>query len=695
MNNIKSFVAIVLIVYFYIFDINTFSQDNYRCNFNEISATSSSLIGGNHKPERTDGYTGTNENSYFPVLVVFVQFATGEPYSNSLDWPAGGSPTFLNNIIASTRNNSYPNGEWWNAYSEATARLSDYWMEVSRGHFHVIGNAYSITLPYSASAYQTFWGSDAIRKINDDIYHELEQVIPQFDWPFYDMWSKSGSTFVNTPDGYIDMIYIVHRSWANVGGMPAGGIACLDTSFSSGVNYIIPNTGLRIRGYVNDVDEYGSGLRMTPGSYGGVTSQPPMGIKSTVSFSGHEHGHYLWGSGHARYGKMMGTGNEFGFEEYLSPWELIKLGYMAPRVVDYERDFSYNIGDFSSRNAYTEGEVLQVPVSGNNEFFLIANRQKVSNYDKIMWGDTCHDDPYFALSNDDYGKGIYIYHTNSEYNWPPYNMDQECADGLWNWTYIRNEAPDWEPTNFWLPYFEKSTHVYDINDEGAYGLTARDGKSLFANGHLKWFSVGQKQDQQYHTGTDRVFTNISEAWTSREWKGDRWDAWRVGYNQIFSPYSSPSTVSWNNSQTGIFVYLESMSGNTANLKIYKVGQGGWDLTAILAATPPSKPMLYRPVELFNCNGTYGFPRITWDNNLEPDMESTGLNGRFKRYKIYRAVSSYPDIAPSNYTYVGTYDDYTLGDTANFIDNDPYGGVTIYCGSEGGTEDSDYWMDKRT
>lgn len=82
--------------------------------------------------------------------------------------------------------------------------------------------------------------------------------------------------------------------------------------------------------------------------------------------------------------------------------------------------------------------------------------------------------------------------------------------------------------------------------------------------------------------------------------GDRWDAWRVGYNQVFSPYSSPSTLNWNNQLTGIFIYLESQNGNIANFKIYKSGEGGMTEEDILAITPPSKPILYRDVENYNC-----------------------------------------------------------------------------------------------
>lgn len=510
MKNLILTMAIVTIV----FSIKTYPQQQwgYTCSFIQ-SGNQTSFIGGNHKPERTDLYSGTNNTSVFPVLIVFVQYALGEPYPYDANWPAGSPPIDIDNYIASERNNNYGN-DWWNAYSETNDRLSDFWMEASRGHFHVIGYAYSITLPLSASDYSNIYGNNATRKINDDIYHELEQIIPTYFWDFYDKWTKTENGFEYVPDGFIDMIYIVHRSWANVGGMPLGGIACLEPSYSQGINYLIPNTNLIIHGLSNAVSPLGSGLRMTPGS-GGGSPNPPMDIKGVVSFSAHEHGHYLWGGNHAMYGKMSGYQADFGVDECLSPWESIKLGYMTPEVVNYFETQSYTIWDFSSRDNNAQGQVLQLPISGSDEFFLIANRQKVSSYDRIMWGDTCRRNPYFNLGTQDYyGKGIYIYHTTSGYNWAP-AMDQECADGLWNWEYLGDQHPDWSDGQ-WVPYFKRTTPVFDKNDISNYEyhyntyINNKDGKSCnrywledgYNKTYMCWFNVGKKHQQLHTPGTE-------------------------------------------------------------------------------------------------------------------------------------------------------------------------------------------------
>src|SRR5438045_1438237 len=130
---------------------------------------------------------------------------------------------------------------------------------------------------------------------------------------------------------------------------------------------------------------------------------------------------------------MMGYGDEFGLDECLSPYESIRMGYMTTQLIDFWSN-TWSIGDYSSRDSSKTGQVLEVPINGSNEFFLICNREKVSTYDKIMWRDTAHDDPYRNI-NPEYGKGVYIYHANPGTSGYPFfiPIDQECADGLWTW----------------------------------------------------------------------------------------------------------------------------------------------------------------------------------------------------------------------------------------------------------------------
>ena len=631
---------------------NTFSQNNviknpfiYNCTVLPApSPKADPYYSGFIKPSVTD--LNTPPDAYFPVLIVFVQFAN-DPGLECSWWPKGSAPVFLNQMIASDK--KYPvNGNWWDTYSEESELLSDYWMEQSRGRYHVIGKAVSVVLDYN---YYHYEGNEGYKKINDDIYAKLKTM--GIDWRQYDKW---GTTFnVNqlsiqyTSDGYVDMIYKIMRSRPPRCDLPAGGSAALGESETQGMNYLIdPLNNIYING---DYYFLGSGVTLTPG-FGGDENDTasyiiyaPLTKSASASFSEHEHGHYIFAAGHVNYGKMSGSGNQYGLDECLSPWESIYLGYMAPKIVNY--DITDNqIGDYSSRNSSTTGEVLQVPVLSGNEFFLIANRTKKSLYDKIMWGDTAHDDPYRNI-NPNYGKGVYIYHVSGGYIYPAF-IDQECADGLYSWSFRGYEHPDWsEDQN--VEYYARDSVSYN-NDMSLGSILCADGKSIFT-----WFSIGEKNSCIYCDGTDKIFTNKSEVWTSREFKGDRWDAWRTGYNEVFSPYSSPSTKDWLNNNTGIFIWLyqTDTSASTADFKIYRAGYGGMTEDDILAVTPPSKPMGVLS-ELTGCENNFQYPMIKWLHNMEPDMINQTVSAYDKKfYNIYKAESKDLGIAPSNYKYYAT------------------------------------------
>ncbi len=396
----KTFKLITLLLIFAVSATKVFTQSHnpygFQCSEVTGPPLTQPLIGGQFKPESIDKYTSVS-TAVFPVLVVFVQFKNDQ----GLDapwWHSGEAPDFLGTTIATRKNTNY-GSSWWDAYSQENATLSDFWMEVSRGDFHVTGQAVSVVLTHEYTYYQSSNGGHGIGQINDDIYAALQQN-PNIDWPFYDKWKYDG-TFIYQPDNYVDMMYIVYRSFNPDVGMPAGGIACLFPSYSQGENYLIYNQGgqqIYIKGLNIALSSEGSGLIMSPG-YGGDFGQPnfvryqPMTKLGTISFSEHEHGHYLFGSGHMKYGKMMGAGADYGLDEFLSPYESLLMGYMTSKPAHFDEPL-HTLDDYSSRNSSAEGEVLEVPINGSNEFFLIANRMKVSYYDKIMWGDTAHDNPY-------------------------------------------------------------------------------------------------------------------------------------------------------------------------------------------------------------------------------------------------------------------------------------------------------------
>ncbi len=599
------------------------------------------------KPAFTD-IDPAHPEAYFRVMIIFVQFAN-ETGAEISWWPPGYPPVYMNEMIAVSRRDPI-GGNWWDNYSGINETLSDYWFEQSRGRFHVIGVAYSVVLDHDKSYYES---NGKFSRVNEDVYEKLKRTY-SIDWREFDKWkidapNSQSAIFKFEPDGYVDMIYKIHRSHAPRVNMPAGGVAALGGTESQGIDYLVDTANnIFINGAFFD---HGSGITMSPG-FGGSefdsTYLPyaPLTKEGVLSFSGHEHGHYLFGWNHTAYGKMSGAGAPYGVDECLSPWESVYLGYMLPRKVDYSVT-NYSIGDFSSRHSNDTGEVLEVPVSLTDpeEVFLIASRRKVSSYDRIMWGDTAHGYPYRVI-NPEYGKGVYIYHAPYGHSVYPRNLDQECADGVYSWSFQGYVHPDWSNEQN-VEYYKRISVSYD-NDQSAGSLTCADGKSVFT-----WFGIGKLHDCIGCDGTDRIFTNKIDIWTSREFQGDRWDAWNVGYNEMFSPYSSPSTKMWANEYSGIFIWYHNFDSvlNKAEFKIFRAGYGGMSEDSILANTPPSKPMGIT-AGFTECVDGYKYPKIYWLHNMEPDMTNSSISNTDKKsYYIYMAVSDNHNEPPVQYSLV--------------------------------------------
>lgn len=628
------------------------------------SGSSYSALGGNYKPERTDmsgGQPLTDTTVVFPVLIVFVQFKD-DPFNDVWWWERGEAPLYMDSLISPVRRNN--SSQWWDAYNQNEKEaISDYWHEISRGHLHIAGQVFNIILDSNQSYYNSNGG---YQRINQEIWEKLK-ALQTINWQDYDRWRRDGSgVFHYETDGYIDMIYKIHRTNTQNSNFPelAFGYAYLGGSAGDTLGLGHPvGSGIYINGGFGAA---GSGLTLA-GKFGVPTKT------SVIGGVGHEVGHYLFSGGGINYAKM--THYRPG-DFFYSPWESIKMGYIGPRVVNFVTQTDFDLDDYSSRHNDSIAEVLQVPISGTDEFFLLANRRKVSDYDRVMdGGDTSHDNAMRQI-NPEYGKGLYIYHITGGYTYSNNkDMDQECADGLFNWTQDGYAAPDWNPTSATLPYVKWVSVSYN-NDNGkladAYNTTAynKDGKDIggrtTTNGlEHKWFSEGEKQASQGGDGIDRLFTNTKEPWTSREAFGDRWDAWDVGYNEVFSPYSSPNTHKWNNDTSQIFIWFYDLHHeNVGSIKIYRVGHGsGYTEDDILEITPPSRPMGIKEEECVFVNGQFR-PKISWNHNMEPDMERVNQSEQyFKRYKVYRSVSTDMNTVPPDafrypeqvYTYVTTVD----------------------------------------
>jgi len=644
---------------------NIYSQSYFDCGTlpDENSNNSiSSPFEGLYKPNRTDTLNGVAlpEDAFFPVIVVFGQFKN-EASDPRHTWDTNSAPIYLDSLISRTKKSS---GNWWNFYDPGTEILSSHWIEISRGKLHVVSpqGAFSVVLSQEASYYAAF-GLDADTVINAEIWQSLNSQ-GLTDWLEYDRWKKVGSQFefcaLGEGDSLVDMIYKVHKSRNNGGLVDVGGFAQL-SSQNPGIKFLADT--------LNQIKiDYGSGHT---GS--GLTVSFRGLLAQYLGTIGHEHGHYMINIGHSTYSRVS---YGFGYDHFYSPADMILSNYMAPRNATINS--TNTLGDYSSRNSGS-GEILKIPVQGN-EFFLLVSRNKVSKWDRVMIGDVASIDDY--RDNSDYGKGLYIYHVPNGLDFTGGNIsqqDMECADGLFQFEYAGQSAQQVvfdcfiSGSNHWY-YYNKKKVIYEndssnLFDEPPANYTFRsigDGISFrnyigVINGRhayrLKWWGEGKQPTNPCNIGTDRISTNIEEPYTRFDVGGDRWDPWKPGYNEVFSPYSSPNTNTWtttpSNQNSGIFFwfYTSSISSGPSGLdyiKIYKAGTGGFSEDSILHLTPPSRPMglIVMPCDSQPYINSYYRIKLKWNHNMEPDMlPAFGTSN--KKYKVYRNYTSNMETVPQD------------------------------------------------
>ena len=639
-----------------------FTQQNfyYQCGMNGSSMVTRSYAqsGPLFKPIKT--LPVTDINACFRILLVFAEFKNDinfEPASQY--WPPAQPPRYIDSLVSPVK--------LFRGYPDHI--ISDYFNQTLRDSFDVTGDTYYLTLPHTYEYYKnTFGNNDSGRnEANRDVLRMLDTSL-NVDWNRYDLWQWNGTGFVQTPDNYIDMVYIQYRRGKpDFFNLSSGGHADLKVDY----NTLWQNKFLR------QGTQY-----LSSGMYGINGAQESKIV--VLDFFVHEYCHYILGPDHRPYSRVAGGDGSLydaGFERSFSPQDRILLGIAYADTADWT-DKVYRLRDFA-----TTGHILIIPTILTNDYFIVSNRRRISKYDRSMGGDTVRGE--FFGNAGEYDKGIYIYHV-FDGNDRSSLVDLECADGLWDWTVDTPalSTPDWSNEQL-LPLFKKAAVGRNDDEPGVeyvnrLRLLSRDGMSVVSQNwdgygyQKKWFSTGKRHDYLGDPGMERTYTNKTDYWCSRECLGDRYDAWTPGYNNIFSPYSSPNTKSrWENiggDQTGIFVYYTAQDEDIAEIKVLRTGYGGFNENQILGLTPPSKPLLFR-IKVVNCNGEFGYPMLTWDNNLEPDMLRAG---NYKRYKIYRAESNGEDTVPDNYRFIGVYDDRTPGDTANFIDNNPSNGIRIYC-----------------
>ncbi|MBS1912214.1 MAG: hypothetical protein JST22_09525 [Bacteroidetes bacterium] len=543
------------------------------------------------------------------VMMVFVDFPD-DPMTaeDSTLWPVGAGPTFMQDIVDASPN--IPSGKKFN--------ITTYFRDASFGQFVVIGHPFYVQAPKPLWRYQQNLKNDGSKEadsqaanvpyyVNRDVLQILDSRLDSNDWKEYDTWSfRKGGNYIHqqVPDGVIDMIIMCYRNYPR-----------------------LPNNGFIGEGF-NDLGGVNSAMTMSVGKGAEHIKFGPRGNGGSgitcfdsrksrrIDIYIHEMGHFLLGS-YERYNgvneglwSLEGESHYVNVSLFMNAQERYQLGWMDYVDVSHVADgTTAQIPDFGT----TGVAYRYAPVLPDFEDFILENHQGLpshyimdsqggsSSYDVVDWTGA---------------PGLYIIETRR------YNPRVVCADGRWNWNQdsLRVSDPSYAP--FMQPVFRRGS-IDRIN-----GTTDRQPVNNYHRGPLPgegWYSDAIYSWFDEETGALRL--NSREFTSDRpRHKGDGHDRWSADENNIFSPWSNPTTHMSEDPRNATTFGLEVLpsSGTDVSVRFYTVHPEN---------APPSRPQdPHTTLTLPDVSGNL-HPRLTWELNIEPDMQPGGT------YEIWRCDSA--------------------------------------------------------
>ena len=594
---------------------------------------------------QTDAFTGFTphktplQGQYLRIMIIYVRFPDdnlqGDQMNGASVWwnPSWERPlnpyTSDNKLIDSAEGDH--NIPFMDRYRNYT--LSDYFCEMSMGEFDVIGDEFYVTLPLTSVEYKERGYNCS--EINSEAIKLVDSLF-NIDFKRYNNWTLNVNTWEWTPgggDNIADMIVMDYRRapgypeelWFIEAGIPASGISDLGNISA----FTLDGTTIY--------------------SSSGVTCLSLMQNYSKLTqIIQHEMCHRYFFN-HYEIGLMTGAEHSsFSF----SPFERRTLEYITLDSVNFP--FPETFRDYTLRDYISTGDLLMVNLPSPDEKFIFTNSQKVSVYDGISRGSkTCYElnraqqDPYCPV-----GKGLYIYHEMQPSECSGYKeVMLKQADGSHNW-YVERWVPYYVPGyTFEIPLFETSSG------------NIISGRSEFHQ--VIDTSLGSQQEVNDDPCSDKP----GDFFVTIDWLGDGKDAFNPGYNEIFSPFSNPSSNLCSDMKTGLTMQVlgkDSING-AITIRIYS------DHMTAAAELPPSKPMNLKVSKSITDSITGRFnPKLKWDPNIEPDIAGGS-------YKIYRGImlTCSADTEPA-FELLTT----VSADTNEFTDLSvtlfPYGGGPVVC-----------------
>ncbi len=557
----KNIYVIFLLMFCFEFTTIYSQNDELLCTISGVENTWSGQIGGYILPSE-----GT-----INVLFVFAQFPDDNHDISNPTWVKGQAPANMQSWVDQTWSSNPTQGS-----------MTHYFNEMSFNKLKFIGKTVSVITPNTRAWYLT--NNKNRGYIHKEIIQQLDQT---WDFAQFDNWDYEGNyTHTNRPDGIVDIVFMVWRNIANEFSPDSVSLIYQRLNMGryadlGGSQFSVDN-GLRtIKTGFNP--QLGSTI---PGGSGATMTD--WFSENMFRFCIHEFGHYLQGGndqhvGHGFWGMLSG----WGIKNFVAnAFERYRLGWINLEPNTFQASPNQTIQNAALPDFVTSGVAYRLVINAaTNEYFYIENHQKTSFWENNQM---FLRSPYGNVEN-----GIYVLRQDG---WGGDDKFIRClaADARYNWTVNQRIQSPWGPQL--LPVFKK------LNPDRVNGYTDIDWIPWW------WNSVYQGEASIHFVEDPETGMPILDL----AHNGDGTDAFRMGYNELWSPYSNPNSQRLNKNSAPFGFKVNSFNSGVASLDFYV----GTSLDG-----PPSKPQNLKLSVLYN------HPVLTWDSNQETDLAG---------YNIYRA-----------------------------------------------------------
>jgi len=536
-----------LLIFIFILFTLTSSYPQIDSNGQCLTSSSNDCGGLKNIPTKTPG-----TSDYLRCLLIYITFPddTLSSYQYSIwknpfetQYPRPVNPYSGSNghLIDSLVGN--PNDPFMTRYNNYT--LSDFFCEMSMGTFDVIGDEIAITLPHSSVYYDTVVNFGR-PELNRYILKYIDST-RNIDWSRYDNWSKiNGNWVFGTSDNTAEMIIMNYRAFPNGdvwfwGSDGIGGEASLGNlspitfgNVTIGCDNGITASNLRhATGRSEIILEHELSHKLFGGSI-------PKGIQNGI---------------HINLGFMTSGHNETSY--LYTPMERSApvIGYTPINLINSTGIYTDTLPDFVE-----SGISFKIKIPGTSDDHVwIANHQKKSLYDGIArGGSTCYSinfaeiDPYCSD-----GKGLFIFREGDNCSNINQTYDITSAEGKFTWD------------------IDRTVSVPPQNYHHALGFSMPILKTLVGkrySGKDKYNKHPAYPITNYGTWiTENECSDLNNDFNiSLSFRGDSFDPFNIGYEEIFSPYSNPSSSFCDSSLTGLTIALKEQNSTTGAIivKIY-------------------------------------------------------------------------------------------------------------------------------